>query len=416
MSNNANIFNSDAAYVNGPINVVRLEGSVAGIPKVIYLFLEIHQNLREQTESKNIYSRDVHKYLADIFYKLNNTETKYDFFMEIVPTDIDPSQNTDGNNIYILKLRKFFSEMFEYDSKNNLVKPSETFRNVRFHYLDIRDYLSFNIYFLLHQALLISRSMRNSSDFSSTSLQKIMNILANVVVTIDQLIEIFKSSKNPNDKKPLIDPKNQEKVNRTIDPNIIHKLFHKLRESYKHPEIRDKLVFSLKLSLLELGKLLKEIDQCIKLLITYMSLYEKTKNKLCLCKTTGSYVYGLDTMTTESMLFEIDKSIYRIFISSVSIFAKITDVYFLRRFLDKDYITNAIVYTGYGHSLNYINLLVSQFGFKVTHCSYNFMNDMEKLNKQIKKFMQPDPDISRYFLPPVLQQASDMSKFPDSFK
>ena len=43
---------------------------------------------------------------------------------------------------------------------------------------------------------------------------------------------------------------------------------------------------------------------------------------------------------------------------SLIIFTNITDLFFLRRFLDKDYITKAITYTGAVHSINYINFLV----------------------------------------------------------
>ena len=65
--------------INGPYNVVRLEGFVNDTKKIIYLFSDIHD---EKTECEDILSEDVHKYLLKIFdqalYK--NKNIIYDFF------------------------------------------------------------------------------------------------------------------------------------------------------------------------------------------------------------------------------------------------------------------------------------------------------------------------------------------------
>ena len=42
-----------------------------------------------------------------------------------------------------------------------------------------------------------------------------------------------------------------------------------------------------------------------------------------------------------------------------------TDIYFLRRFLDKNNIQNAITYCGRQHALNYIYFLVKYFDFTI---------------------------------------------------
>jgi hypothetical protein len=48
----------------------------------------------------------------------------------------------------------------------------------------------------------------------------------------------------------------------------------------------------------------------------------------------------------------------------------ITDLYFLRRFLDKKYIKNCILYTGSFHMVNLIYLLVKYFNYELTHSYY----------------------------------------------
>lgn len=57
----------------------------------------------------------------------------------------------------------------------------------------------------------------------------------------------------------------------------------------------------------------------------------------------------------------------------------------LRRFLDKTYITNSIAYTGMGHSMNYIYILLHEFDFKITHVSYTEIPITELNKNQIRK-------------------------------
>ena len=89
------------------------------------------------------------------------------------------------------------------------------------------------------------------------------------------------------------------------------------------------------------------------------------------------------------------------------------DLFFLRRFLDKDYVTNGIVYTGALHSSTYVYTLIKYFGFKITHWSYLKVTP-EELYKLVEKMNNPD-DISEYIYPPKLYQCSDMTKFPKLF-
>ena len=96
----------------------------------------------------------------------------------------------------------------------------------------------------------------------------------------------------------------------------------------------------------------------------------------------------------------------------LQIFSRLTDLFFIRRFLDKDYITTAITYTGSFHSVNFVNLLVSLFDFKITHFSYSDIQNLNKLNEIAKN----DINKLNYVLhPPKLIQCSDINNFPDDF-
>lgn len=66
--------------VNGPINVVRLQGKIGSVNKVVYLFMDRHLAVEYQTECDNIFSKDVHLFFADSFKNISNTGKTYDFF------------------------------------------------------------------------------------------------------------------------------------------------------------------------------------------------------------------------------------------------------------------------------------------------------------------------------------------------
>ena len=98
----------------------------------------------------------------------------------------------------------------------------------------------------------------------------------------------------------------------------------------------------------------------------------------------------------------------------MNLFTMIMDLYFLRRFLDKDYISNGVIYTGIAHTGNYFYFLIKYFGFKITHSSY-LKEDPRKAEAIVKKSTDPR-EIDYLIYPPELQQCSDMSSFPKNFQ
>src|SRR5437899_128812 len=144
-------FDPNIKQINGPLNVTRLEGTVNGIKKVIYLFMDMHLDVEKQTECMNIFSKDIQNYLVENFYVLNNVHIIYDFFFEISAsgTQIGYSKDKKYKEKYILEVNNIFRRVFKYDRKENQVKPSEVFKNVRLHYLDIRDYFEIEVYDIL---------------------------------------------------------------------------------------------------------------------------------------------------------------------------------------------------------------------------------------------------------------------------
>ena len=59
-------------FVSGPINCIRLEGNVGSIKKVLYIFMDVHETVYEQTECEDMSAPDVKKYFADSFSNIRD--------------------------------------------------------------------------------------------------------------------------------------------------------------------------------------------------------------------------------------------------------------------------------------------------------------------------------------------------------
>ena len=51
--------------INGPTNIVRLEGNINEEKKILYIFGDYHLEPNNQSECEELNSKDVHKYLYE---------------------------------------------------------------------------------------------------------------------------------------------------------------------------------------------------------------------------------------------------------------------------------------------------------------------------------------------------------------
>ena len=63
-------------YINGPVNISRLEGNIEGNTKVVYLFGDIHLSLSNQNKCQTTENKNITHFFDDIFSQ--NTEIDYD--------------------------------------------------------------------------------------------------------------------------------------------------------------------------------------------------------------------------------------------------------------------------------------------------------------------------------------------------
>lgn len=380
--------------INGPINVARLEGVINGIKKVIYLFMDHHLAVWDQTECSNVFSKDIQQYLVDSFHNLNTSKKKYDFFLEIYPTMVS-IDSTSGNKQkyitsenkqkYIFESLKYFNKIFNYDKNKNKVLTNPSFNNIRFHYMDIRDYLEGEYDYSDIQY--ISSDLPNRKIINGDMIQGIINLLEKINSHIQFIIETFKKS-NKVTKKNIIKEFSKENLNESI----IY-LIHKMKTKYKHKDIK------------------KKINQLIDKHISNISAFQLYLFNII--QLFRSYMNILDENNNYSIKKRIEDTIHLLLRDHLDMFVFLTDYYFLRRFLDKDYITNAIVYTGALHSANYIDILVKKFEFKVTHIYYPQIDDYDKFNEYLKN--ASFDEIFNMIKSEKMIQCVEMTDFPSDF-
>ncbi len=329
--------------INGPVNIIRVEGYIYNIKKVIYLFMDHHYPLNEQSSCDNDKAKDIVAYLNDEF-KISSVPI--DFFMEASFKIKDMILKKDINKtIYIDRVKKFFFDNIVIKDKKNV---GTTFnKNVRFHYVDIRRYVNLNFVNTLNK---LEENIHNESEKS-----KIIDTFNEKLNTFIQFID------NPS---PDI-----------INDNELINMINKIKLRYTHPDLKSKIK-----DLLNTNK------------YSLIKLYNQNK-----------------IITSKEDIIDLEKKL----IFNIS---WIMDIYFLRRFIDKDYIHNVISYTGTAHSIRILIFLLKHYNMEITHCVYSNQS-IDYINKYIKsKNVDIEKnlyDVMKLFFSLDLKQCSDISDFPE---
>lgn len=406
--------------VSGPVNVMRLEGNVNGIKKVIYLFMDYHMNVDSQTQCSNVFSQDVQKFFTNNFYDLSNNTNgnqMYDFFVEVYPSELADNKYRQGINgkdhkeKYIEEVVKFFRKIFNYDAKKNKVTVNKFFKNVRLHYIDIRDYYKHNVHNQVTYMNGIAHQFMINDYIDLERLDEIIKLMELMRTHLEFVIDILAKSKHKSLKMKII----KENFNGPLDVDAINYLANKIKTSYKHNNVKKVMLALINDTINNFESSIKEIDDAINEFNEYYDDIYKSNNRLVKDENTSYiYSYGLSLSTVRQMIVNIANRVDNLVDEKfVEFFARFTDIYFLRRFLDKDYITNAITYTGALHSNTYVYTLVKYFNFQITHASYSKISDMKKLTNKIKK--RSLMGIQELILPEVFNQCSNLTDFPADF-
>lgn len=328
--------------INGPINIIRIEGYIYNIKKVIYLFMDRHENLENQTSCDTSDAKDIVEYLNDEFKIVS---VPIDFFMETSFKVKDVIMKKDTlKSIYIDRVKRFFFDNVIIKDKKNI--GTYINKNIRFHYVDIRNYLQLNF-----TSILIKLKENIDKENEKKKLLELFNDKLNTLIQ-------------------FIDNPSPDIINDTDLINMINKI----KARYSHPELKNKMK-----DLLNIGK------------------YELIK------------LYNNPKIITSNE--DVDSLGIKL-IRNISWFM---DIYFLRRFIDKDYVHNAISYTGSAHACRIIIFLLKNYNMDITHTVYSSQS-IDYINKYIKsKSIDIEKnlgDVAELLNTENSIQCSDISGFP----
>ena len=404
--------------IDGPINLIRVKGKINNKPKIFYFFMDLHIDIHKQTECRDVRSVNIRNYLVNTFDNLRKTDKKIDFFLEAFP---DQSGFTSRRTeIYLNQLRNMFEKVFNFDFKKNKIIKSKEFPNVRLHYMDIRPYFTFKIgdpFGMLSEIASFVYSLVNTNIYPDD----ITRLKNGIDILNSQLKIIYDTCFGTHTKTSSVKiirefPGQWINYEEEDATKTINYLINKIKNVYDNTNIKNKINV---IMVDELSKMFDEYTKLYNQLHKYLdesiprikySYYDKIKFE-------DNHTYF--GFVSQSISDDIIKNTIEIFekyrdiVANIYVF--IMDLYFLRRSLDKEYVTNSVVYTGAYHSANYIRLLLKEFDFKITHAFYSDINDLNALNKKIIS-ISDSHKVLGLFLPLKLHQCVDITNFPPHFE
>ncbi len=334
-------------YINGPTNYAHLQGTINGIEKNIYLFFDKHLNIYEQTKCESFNSIDITYYLYTL---IKEAKDYLDFFMEIRLSQLN-EPITYNRDIYINEVINLFKSEFVIENKGTTeqVKYSKTNSKVRLHYLDIRDCLG--IY-----------SLKNIID---KKIKKYLNLLSKDEKNkIIYYRKILKYVDIVNEQIDLLDKNMREII---INKNVVYDKINNKQKYYL-----DKLINKYKNT---------QLKQSINIFLNshYNRILDYFKVAILEIKSIN------ENMIDTNIITDLTEVIDEIQVYINKIYGLFTDVYLLRRFLDKNYINNSVIYSGGAHSINYIFYLVKYCNFKIVKIHNSLEKNVKLLINKIKR-------------------------------
>jgi hypothetical protein len=342
-------------YINGPINFAHLKGSINGINKNIYFFMDVHNDLDNQTRCDSFNSIDISQYL---YKKIIEASSSLDFFMEIRSTNFE-KKVSNKRDVYIEEVINLFKTEFiiEKIKDNTVVRYSKSNPNVRLHYLDIRDHLElFDVLDIIDYGIRKNIKLFIINLKDNEKKDKYMQNILNNIELIVKKIETIAETKNEVMKNADVFLEHPELNSYNKKTETQKYYLNKIINKYTDKNFKKKIK--------------KFINNYYNAIISnlYILLGKLEDN-----------IEKFDIIN-EKMLYELIVSIKEVIIDLYSLF---TDAFLLRRILDKNYVKKCIVYSGRQHSLNCIFFLVKYYDFKIIKIYDSTEKNVDKLTEEI---------------------------------
>lgn len=359
-------------FINGPTNVVRLEGNVGDKEKSLYLFFDIR---RGDGECEGLDNTDIHKYILKTFRKAKTVHpsTTFDFFLQAHAGTLEiPNEEYDWT--YKSGYSESMDKLYQLLNRKKYIQSGQV--NVRTHYTDITNLMKYM--FLRHESIphLQLNNIINSSDhmWNDVSLYtRTLNSMGDEIKLFERDINKLKELIQTGDKlkkKKVKSMTNLETVNDFDD--IISNIVRKISGIYKNKKIGTILNGLMK-------RIIEYLDKVLKMIKKYK---DSINNAVSFVGTFGKKnMFGQDFIECRRKISELSLHARELEVQWDFMSMYMVDLYMLRRFLDKDYVTTSIYYSHEYHSVQVMFILVKYFGFKITHIgksetSSSVLNDL----------------------------------------
>jgi hypothetical protein len=410
-------------FLNGPVNYFKL--TKAGTE--INLFMDLHAPINRQRKCEDYDAKDIDKYLNKVMTENDNTNTNLDFFLEINPTSVNSTYKYFSNDNYLQSIRKMFSKLYKekhYDSKTPL-------QSVRLHYMDIRDYASFNDTrkLFINITSELDTNKLDNINIIIRDLSTVKNILFFIGNMIKAIIDGRPLDNNLSKKQidyinmsELQTDSSGEKLSQIQILDIgLYQILEKILTDYEKSKNKDKIIQlfnthyidtsnyvinELTDLIMKLTSIDKSIDEyVIGEKITFEQINPKGKD--CERDVLPYYYYPLDKYKKECN-YTIDK-INVISTLVMKMGTIIMDCYFLRRLIDNQNITKSIVYTGSYHTVVYLWFLIKYCNYNIE--DYFYMSPNMTVKKLVDLISRSDYlDIMEFVIPNRINQCVKIKK------
>jgi hypothetical protein len=448
-------------FLNGPINYFKLSNAKSEIN----IFMDFHAPISRQRKCEDYESKDIDKYFLKILSDTTeNTEninkdinkdinTTLDFFLEINPTSINFKNKYYSNDNYLVSIRKMFSKLYN-QKYSNLDEEDMPQQRIRLHYMDIRDYSSFNELKYKLEVILLElddnkldnlifvneelRSIKNILVFIDSMIKSIIsndkkNIYSSLstkkidFINITEKITVKNNTSKTSTSKDLLSNNHAPDTNgqnitkeQILNVNVVkdiglYQILQKILLNYKNSDNRDNVInlfteHYIKTSKYIIGKLEKlmisivEVNKAIQdyIIEEKITFEEINSNKKDGSRDISPY-YFFSMSKYKQYLRNIVDEIEEINHLIIKMGVIMTDCYFLRRLTDNSNIKKSIIYTGAYHSAIYLWFLVKYNGYKIDDYYYLKENTtVTELTQIIKK--SDYLDILKYVIPDKVNQ------------
>ncbi len=310
--------------IEGPVNIVKLEGTTNNNHKTIYLFMDIHNDKSIEKQTAGVHIVDfLHSYFQQM-------AEPFSFYMEIQKTTL--KKGSVVGTKYMDQVANFF------------ISQSRSYPNVKFYCSDVRDKL--HLYDLINEYQKLYQLIKHKALLCSIHHADINDMKAINGKFHDIVFPVYNNvfCDGPN---------------RTIS-----KLVNGTNEGTVHYNIMDIIG--------------KDIHP------DFMALFDKIEYVTKILDDGTIFLKENMLSNTTFFLSQVNKLFGSIVDEYQKVVTKLSDLFVIKRFLDNRGPNKALVYTGISHALYMTYVLVKYYDFQIRAYSY-LRKSPELIRKIIKK-------------------------------